>query len=216
MKCMNCDGKGVQHRQINPFMLTTLTCGSCGGKGTMIKHGKECSACHGNKVLQVKKSIDIKIPKGVPSNHTHVAKEKGSYDINSGRNVDLVMIFQHNIQSDALSVRVDERHNVHITFDVKLEEVLCGFERVVNLYGFDICISTPGYINPINTYKIEEMGLPMHKGTTGDLYIKLQVKYPDDTSRINKYQDVFAKLFKNPATSLDRVSDKEKYMFVIS
>lgn len=204
IKCMTCDGKGVIMKQINPIMMSTCTCHSCGGNGRMIRVGKECSTCKGQKLVGIKKALELKIPKGVANNYTYKLDSKGSFDVDSGTYLDLVIMFKHSDLQLSNHLTIDEEHNVKMTLDIKLEEVLCGYEHVLNIYGFDFTIANDGYLIPNKTYIIQNMGLPMHKKSSqGNLYINFNVVYPDDINKMNKYQDIFLKIFKTQQVKIE-------------
>jgi DnaJ-class molecular chaperone len=197
IKCMTCDGKGIVTVQLNPIMISQSTCHSCGGNGKMIKPGKECPVCKGHKQVHTKKSLEFRIPKGVQNGYTFKLENKGSFDPSNGGYSDLILVFRHIDNKLCPSLTIDEGHNVHYILDIKLEELLCGFEKIVNLYGFDLTIQSSGYINPNNVYVIDNLGLPFHKrGSSGNLHIRLKVIFPEDASKVIKYQDVFLKVFK--------------------
>jgi DnaJ-class molecular chaperone len=197
IKCMGCGGKGMITQMINPVMMTSTTCGSCGGQGKMIKQGKECRTCKGNKTVQNARVLELKLPKGVHQGFAQKVDGKASWDRNSGQYADLVVAF--NLQNpDPKNIAIDEYHNVFVTLVVKLEEVLCGFTRSLNIFGHPLVVKSSGFVNPTKEYTFQGMGLPkFRKSTPGDLVIKLVVNWDaNDSTRIAKYLDVFGKIFK--------------------
>ena len=196
IKCMGCGGKGMVTQMINPIMMTTTTCGSCGGQGKMIKQGKECHTCKGSKTVRGVRVIELKLPKGVHQGFGQKVDGKGSWDVGSEQYNDLLVVF--NVANNDNNIILDEHHNLFVTIPVKLEEVLCGFTRTLNLYGAPTTIKSQGFINPSKEYKFDGMGLPkFRKSVPGDLVFRLQVDWNAiDASRIAKYADVFTKIFK--------------------
>ena len=201
IKCLHCQGRGTITQQISPFMITSCKCQSCNGSGSMIKENKECSVCKGKKQRPFARTIDIKLPKGLPNGHAHTVTGKGRYNPQTKKNNDLVLVFRYNVPRHINGIV--RNGNVQINFDIKLEELMCGFVRKMDLYGFEMTFFTSGYLNPQNPVEILEAGLPVYKQTrNGRLIITMNVVYPDDPSRINKYRDVFFKIFKKKEQAL--------------
>jgi DnaJ-class molecular chaperone len=201
IKCMGCGGKGMVTQMINPMMMTTMTCGSCGGQGKMIKQGKECRVCKGSRTVRAGRILELKLPKGVHQGFGQKVDGRGSWDPDSNQYNDLLVIF--NLQCNDKSVIIDEHHNVFVTIQVKLEELLCGFTRSLNIFGHPQVIKMIGYVNPNKEFKFEGMGLPkFRKSTPGDLVFKLQIDWSSvDAGRLAKYLDVFGKIFKYTPSS---------------
>lgn len=198
--CMKCGGKGQIAQQINPFVISTARCPSCAGNGKMTKAGKECSTCKGSKFMRYRKAMDVKISRGISDGHSFVVAGKGNINPRTRKYNDLVLLFQYSLPA-GYNVKVDEHANVHVNVTVKLDELLCGFVKTVNLYGENIHLQTSGYVNPNECLKVVGMGLPKKTGSgeaTGcsDLVVHIGVDMSEDYSRLRKYTDVFTKLFK--------------------
>lgn len=196
IKCMGCGGKGMVTQMINPIMMSTTMCGSCGGRGKMIKQGKECHTCKGSKTVRSMRVIELKLPKGVHQGFGQKVDGKASWDVESEQYNDLLVAF--NLVNNDKHIIIDDNHNLFVTMPVKLEEVICGFTRTLNLYGTPLTFKSSGFANPNKEYKFDGMGLPkFRKSVPGDLIIKLQVDWDAiDVSRVSKYLDVFSKIFK--------------------
>ena len=194
IKCMKCKGEGSVLQQIGPFFMTRSACPACFGNGTTIKHNRVCSNCKGEKFARYKRTLKIEVPKGIPNNYQHKLDGKGSYNKSIKEYNDVMLVFKYRY---AKNVVVDDTSNVNLSIDIKLEELLCGFNRVVDLYGKEYTFVSTGYFNPSKGVVIEDMGLPIYKKTKhGDLVLNFNVTYADDDNKINKYHDVFLKVFK--------------------
>ncbi len=194
IKCMTCRGEGHMHQQIGPFM-TRVTCHSCSGNGTIIRNNKHCSACNGSKYGQYKRTLKLEIPKGIPNKFQFRMENKGNYNKVSKAHNDIIFVFNYKLPSN---VDVDSHANVTTDLEITIDELLCGFNKQMNLYGDVIQIHSPGYFNPSKQLVIPNMGVQIYKKQkSGDLIINPRIVYLDDDKlKINKYKDVLLKMFK--------------------
>lgn len=195
ISCMKCKGKGSLMQQIAPFMVTQVTCNACSGNGTMIKNNKKCNTCNGSKTQYAKRSMEVRIPKGIPNKFKHMVNGKGGYNLSTKRNNDLIIIFRYDLEGK--NILVDDNNNIVMTIDVKLEELLCGFKKTFDLYDKKITIRSSKYFNPTKTLMHNTYGLPIYKSKAlGKFAIKFNMIYTDDVNKIGKFKDVFVKVFK--------------------
>ena len=213
IQCMRCRGEKTVAQQIGPFMMARTPCPACRGEGSMIPQHKQCSKCKAAKVMQVKKTLDIRIPKGIPNNHQHRVEERGIYNPDTKKYGDILITFTYDIQSH---IHIQEA-NVTITLDVKLDELLCGYAKTLRLYGRDTVFISRGYYNPVKPVTIKNGGLPVFKkdGMFGTLAVKTNVVFPEDGSKINKYHDVYNKLFKRSDETLQH-AEKAEHMVLVN
>lgn len=204
VECRTCMGAGVITQALTPFMLTQMPCPSCGGRGKMIKPNKECKACKGNKTRYIKRSIDVKIPPGVPNHYSHVVAGKGSYDVGSARYLDLALRFCHAAE-DGFNIHYDT-NDVYCTINIGVDEVFCGFNKNISLYGQPRTLVRQGILNPNKQVRVKGMGLPPFKGSTqkrqGDLVVGFSVDY-SEVEKMQKAQAAFFVLFKRDAQKPD-------------
>lgn len=201
ISCLTCKGVGVITQALNPFMVTQLTCPSCHGRGDIIKSGRECTSCHAKKVKYYKRSIDVKIPKGVPNKFVHTITGRGSYDMHAKRHADLVLVFVHHIDQ---KYSVDyETNNVKIGINIDLDELLCGFRIKTEVYDEQVELISRSYFNPQKSLHIQGRGLPFFKkNRNGDLVITFNVIYPE-SERLDKFHTVFLTMFKKTEVKAD-------------
>jgi len=63
--CRACGGTGTRvHFASGGFQMAS-TCGECGGSGTGIPRGSECSTCGGDGVVRERKTLTVDIPAGI-------------------------------------------------------------------------------------------------------------------------------------------------------
>jgi molecular chaperone DnaJ len=198
INCLSCNGVGMISQQIGslPIMVTNQTCPSCQGRGKVIRNNRCCNTCKGNRITYYNRSFDLRIPQGVPNKHIHKMEGKGSYDPILNKYNDIYLLFTHKIDSK-FNINY-ETNGIEMTLDIKLDELLCGFTREIDIYDEKITIYSEKYFNPSLKTIIKRKGLPFFKKKEyGDLTIKYNVIYPDDNNtRFKKYHSVFMTMFK--------------------
>jgi molecular chaperone DnaJ len=205
IQCNTCMGAGVITQAMAPFMITQMQCPSCGGAGKTIKPSKACESCNGGKIRYVKRSIDVKIPPGVPNQYVHTIHGKGSFDTHTARHFDLALRFQHRVD-DGYQIHY-ETNDVSCTVILSIDDVFCGFTKPIHLYGKTFKLVQTGVLNPNKQLRIRGMGLPPFKGTsghkrTGDLILGFHVDYTD-VERLQKHQVALCTMFKRELQKKD-------------
>ena len=193
IKCITCGGKGGVLQRIGPMTIQSM-CPACGGNKTTIRSGRHCTHCQGSKFAVYKKSVKLELPKGIPDKFETRLPGKGNYNRDAGDFNDLMVVFDYVIPP---KLQVDKSANIHIQMEIKLDELMCGFTRTLNIYGIPLAICSHTYFNPTKPITIKGKGLPSYKkgGVCGDLVITFSITYSDD-DRIPKYHDVYLKIFK--------------------
>lgn len=88
-KCPHCNGTGqIVHTQRNGFMMsqTISPCPHCHGQGMS---AKLCKKCHGQKRLDVKKHISVRIPQGIDNGQRLRVRGKGECGLKGGQDGDM-------------------------------------------------------------------------------------------------------------------------------
>jgi molecular chaperone DnaJ len=195
IKCVACGGKGHIPHQMGPFMVQQV-CHSCGGKGSMIKEGRQCPSCNGAKVKYYGRSFNLKIPQGIPNKHIYKMEGKGSYDKATNTYNDIIIIFNHFIPQE---FKIDyTTNNVHMRMKITLEELLCGFKKSIKIYDEKIDIHSECYFDPSKPKKIPNKGIPFFKKKEGgDLHIAFDIEYPSHEKELRKHHKDFVSIFKH-------------------
>ena len=192
IKCVTCKGMGEVIQQIGPFM-NKMRCPSCAGNGSAIK--KPCHTCKGQKTIYNKKVFDLKLPKGIPNNHEVRMPGRGSFNVQTKQNKDMVFKFKHSIQDP---YKLDENLNVIMSIPITIEELVGGFAKQIKLYKDDITITSDRYFNPKKPTVLNGKGIyDMKNDVTTDLHLKFEVEFID-SEKLAKYKDIFHKIFKKP------------------
>ena len=178
--CIQCGGRGACAIQVGPFVMASSECPSCAGFGSMIKPGCACPGCNGKKVVSVRRSFDVRLPRGIPDGHTHTIQGKGSFDPKSRRQSDVRLTFQYAHQDDVTF----EGDEVAFRMKVSLEEVLCGFSRTERPWNVPISFRARGYFDPKKEYRFPSRGLPVYRKSDKfmNLIVRFDVSYPDQSA----------------------------------
>jgi DnaJ-class molecular chaperone len=197
IKCVKCNGTGSTSQVIGGFMMINTTCNSCFGAGQMVKPGKECKTCSGEKLIKVTKTLKLDIPKGITNGSVMKVENKGDYNLDCKQHNDLQIVFVYDIPNDVII----DNNNVQIRINITIEELFCGFKKTLSPYGDGsnnvISICSTGYFNPTKQHMVKDKGLPIFNTTKrGDLYLIFNIIYPEDSTKVNKYHDIYLKVFK--------------------
>lgn len=201
IKCLRCGGRGSMLQQLGPVLINTGPCVACNGQGSLPNPVYTCTGCQGKKVRMVQKGIALALPAGIPDGHKHVLQRKGSYNVSSRTNNDVVLTFKH-VLPEAVRQVDSNTGNVLIDIRISLGEMLCGFHRVVNLYGEDIPIVSSGYSSPEKLIMIQDKGVhSFHDPNSilpkfGCLSVCVGVDFPESEPKLDKIADILRKLFK--------------------
>ena len=177
--CARCGGNGVTMSQVGPF-VAQMTCQSCFGKGKMIRPGKACATCSGNKVAPSKKTFDVRLPRGILNGHTHTIASKGAYNPEDRTHNDIRLTFVYVLPEEVVRIAPDNSEVVLLVRPT-LQELLAGFERVLTPWGQKVSIKSTKYFDPSKEVRIPGKGMPRHKsksGSIGDLVLRFEVAFP--------------------------------------
>jgi len=95
-------------------------------------------------------------------------------------------------------IRVDAQSNIHVDMEVTLVDLVCGFEKMIELYDGPVKIVSREFVNPSDPIRVEKKGVPKYKDVAnehGDLFVHISVRYPSDRT-MHKIKPIFMKLFK--------------------
>jgi len=175
--------------------------------GCAIKSNDVCHKCQGKKVLAKSKQFEIRVPQGVPNGALQNLKEKGHFDLQRRKSGDVIIKFTYNVPPHISSI--DERGNLFVKLGISLEQLLVGFKMKIDIYARPFLIISQMYFDPSNTITFKEKGLPNFNNNKkrGDLKVLFTIQYPKDLLKLQKYNDVFLKIFKK---DLPEIQDSEK------
>uniref|UniRef100_A0A7S0SLL4 J domain-containing protein n=1 Tax=Mantoniella antarctica TaxID=81844 RepID=A0A7S0SLL4_9CHLO len=181
--CNGCKGSGVRVvvRQIAPGMVQQMqtVCNECRGSGQVISEKDKCGQCHGQKVVQEKKVLEVHIEKGMVNNQKIVFQ--GEADEAPGTIPgDIVFVVQE--KEHALFKR--KGTDLFLEKTLTLTEALCGFQMTVtHLDKRQLVISTNegDVIKPSSFKAVYDEGMPTHQRPfdKGKLFVHFNVTFPE-------------------------------------
>ncbi|KAJ2500749.1 DnaJ-like protein xdj1 [Coemansia sp. RSA 1972] len=182
-ECYSCQGSGFRTsaRQVAPGLISQVRveCTVCNSSGKVVPDSKKCKRCKGRGVTDEKDTVEINIEPGMSDGQQIVLIGKG--DQKPGQDpLDLVFTLRQAPHSQF--TRVGD--SLSATVQIDLAEALCGFSRVMlkHLDGRMLQVShTSGVLKPGDVLCIKNEGMPREKRPRerGDLYVVLDIKFPD-------------------------------------
>ncbi|CAD8057724.1 unnamed protein product [Paramecium primaurelia] len=198
-QCSTCKGKGVVQKltMLGPGMYSQSSgpCSDCRGEGTIFSEKDRCKKCHGNKVIDVEKIVEIPLEKGVPEEHDYqFYGESDEYPgVMAGDLYIRIRIKKHSMY---------ERRgaDLYTTKKITLLEALTGCQFTLKfLDGSYLNISTkPGEVISPNSFRtIKHKGMPFYKDAMqeGDLHIQFEIEMPTELKQeqINVLKNILPK-----------------------
>lgn len=180
-KCNNCDGKGVQVKEIRmgPMIQRTMCdCSVCKGSGKVIEEKNKCELCKGKCFITQEKTISIPLKAGLSDGNKISLQHKGHHLQNIRTNLIIVI----NVKKHDQFKRIDD--NLFVDIDLKLYQALFGFNKIItHLDGRKLHISSSSKTDVNTIRKITNEGMiSLQTGQKGDLYIRFTMKLPNFTN----------------------------------
>ncbi len=186
--CDKCGGSGQSMSQ-QGFITMTTTCPKCGGSGTIVTD--PCKTCNGQGSVPKKKSINVKIPKGVEDGIRVKIKGEGEAGVLGGPAGDLYI--QFNINEHPYYKR--RGHDLYVTKNIDLIQATLGTEIFVKTVdNKDIKLKIPEGTQNGSQFRLKNHGLPDKYSGNGDLFVRVEVKTP---TNLNAKQKKLLKEFTN-------------------
>ena len=183
--CTECNGTGEVKHIRQTFMGQVVNigiCNTCGGKGKIIE--SPCSTCDGNGRVRRKKTIEVKIPKGIDSdNHLRVEGE-GDAGVRGGPNGDIYLII--NIRPHAIFERYE--NDLYCKTSISFAQASLGdIIEIPTISGKKAKLKIPAGTQSHTVFRLKGQGMPnirTHK--PADQMIKVVVKTPEKLSEKQK------------------------------
>jgi molecular chaperone DnaJ len=174
--CNSCQGVG-QVRMQQGFFSVQQTCPKCRGRGQMITD--PCGACHGQGVVEKRKTLSVKIPSGVDTGDRIRLAGKGEAGPQGGPNGDLYV--QLNVAEHSLFVR--DGANLHCEVPISYSQAALGGELEVPTLSGKVKLKVPLETQSGKLFRLRGKGVTQVRGGgPGDLLCRVVVETPINLS----------------------------------
>lgn len=176
--CSHCGGTG-QIRKSSGFFSIASTCGACGGTGSMIKN--QCPQCYGSGLVSKKRTISIRIPRGIETGTRLKVTGEGEAGPKGGPAGDLYVVIQ--VKRHAKFER--EGADLTVQYEIPVTTAILGGEvEIETIAGNHVKLKVPAGTQPSTIFRVRGKGLPYMGGHDrfGDLMVEAIVKIPKSIS----------------------------------
>uniref|UniRef100_A0A8B9H9W3 DnaJ heat shock protein family (Hsp40) member A2b n=1 Tax=Astyanax mexicanus TaxID=7994 RepID=A0A8B9H9W3_ASTMX len=175
--------------------------------GEVISERDRCKQCEGRKVIKEMKVLEVHVDKGMK----HGQKITFSGEADQSPNTepgDIILV----LQEKEHEVFRRDGNDLHMSQTIGLVEALCGFQlTLTHLDGRHLLIKYPAgkVIEPGSTRVVRGEGMPQYRNPfeKGDLYIKFDVRFPDNgwisTEKLTELEDLLPSREEVPVISAD-------------
>ncbi|WP_199554976.1 molecular chaperone DnaJ [Sandaracinobacteroides hominis] len=171
--CGTCNGRG-QVRMQNGMFIVERTCPQCHGSGQVISD--PCEHCHGEGRVERRKSLKVKVPKGVDDGTRIRLADEGEAGPRGGQNGDLY-IFIHMKPHP-----IWKRDGTTLFAQVPMSFVDAALGGEIEIPGLDkqpIEVKIPAGTQSGRQFRVRGRGMPALNGHgTGDLVIQVELETP--------------------------------------
>lgn len=195
--CSTCGGSGrvrEQQRTILGVFQTETTCSTCEGTGTTFE--TKCNKCSGKGVNLNKKTLKVRVPRGVDNGDQLRMSGKASVGSNGGPRGDVYIEFS--IKEHPIYQR--DGSDIYVKVPITITEAILGAKKEINTIQGKVKLEIePGTQNG-DKVKLRGKGIDDEKlGKKGDTYVIYNVIIP---TKLDKDQKKLIKYLNE--TSLDK------------
>ena len=170
--CDTCGGVG-QVRMSQGFFSVQQTCPKCHGRGQIIPD--PCGVCHGQGVIEERKTLSVKIPAGVDTGDRIRLAGKGEAGAQGGPTGDLYV--QMHVRDHAIFVR--DGANLHCEVPISFAQAALGGEFEVPTLSGKVKLKIPAETQSGKLFRLRGKGVnPVRGGATGDLLCRVILETP--------------------------------------
>ena len=182
--CPNCNGRGMvveERRTILGMMQTQSTCSKCNGSGTIFE--STCSTCKGNGVVNSKKTLKVRVPRGVDNNDQLRMSGKASSGLNGGPNGDVYIEFS--VKEHPVYQR--DKSDIYIKVPLTITEAIMGCKKTIKTLQGNVKVEIPSGTQNGDKEKLRGKGIDDEKyGKKGDTYLIYNIIIPTKLDRNQK------------------------------
>jgi molecular chaperone DnaJ len=176
MRCPQCNGTG-EVRQVQQSILGSFvnvsTCPRCRGEGEIIT--SPCSECRGQKVVQVPRTLSVKIPPGVDDGMRIRLPGEGEPGTHGGPPGNLYIAIA--VEPHPFFRRRDS--NVLMELNINVAQAALGDEITVPSLDGDVTLKIPPGTQSGKVFRLRGKGVPrLRCNGRGDQLVVIQVSVP--------------------------------------
>lgn len=158
-------------------------CRECSGEGEMLNEKDRCKECAGKKTIKQKKAFEVHVDKGMHDSQKITYRGESNQEPGGAETGDLIVVLQMKEHETFSRVHDD----LFMSHTINITEALCGFKLVIkHLDGRSLVLTHPAgeILAPGSVRAIQNEGMPIYKNPfeKGNLYIKFDVKFPENNS----------------------------------
>lgn len=180
--CSQCKGTGqLRTSQRTAFGIFTQVgaCPKCRGQGTIIQN--PCPTCHGRKVVQKTRKIELRIPRGVDDGAQLRLAGQGDQPQGGGENGDLYIVVH--LKPHSKFIRRD--HDLYQMLTISFPDAMLGTKVTVPTLNGVEELKIPEGTDTGEVFKLRGKGMPYLRGSGhGDMYIEVKIGTP---KRLNRH-----------------------------
>ncbi|MHA1338435.1 MAG: molecular chaperone DnaJ [Promethearchaeota archaeon] len=193
--CSTCGGTGqIQTRSsmggLFASVFTIRTCPKCNGTGKFIK--KKCHVCHGRKVIEEEKSLNIKIPPGIDTGDYKRIPGYGDIPSKDAIPGDLILIFY--VKEHPIFKR--KGIDLYRDLTISLPQAIKGDEIEIQTIDGTAKIKIPPGIQNHSELVVKNAGIPDIRNPKyrGNLYVRINIEIPNYSKLPNEAKSLIDKL----------------------
>jgi molecular chaperone DnaJ len=186
VRCPQCNGTG-EVRQVQQSILGSFvnvsTCPRCRGEGEVVT--TPCNQCRGQKVVQVSRTLSVKIPPGVDDGMRIRLAGEGEPGVYGGPPGNLYVVIS--VEPHRYFRRRDS--DVLLELAINVAQATLGDEVTVPTLDGDVQLNVPPGTQSGKVFRLRGKGIPyLRRNGRGDQLVIVQVSIPshlnDDQKRL--------------------------------
>jgi molecular chaperone DnaJ len=193
IRCPQCNGTGEVRRQQQTFLgsfVQVTTCPRCQGEREIVT--SPCTECRGRKVVEVERTISVKIPAGVDAGTRIRLAGEGEPGSRGGPNGNLYVVLH--VKPHEYFRREDS--NILLELDINVAQAALGDKISVPTLEGDEELVIPAATQTGDIFRLRGKGVPyLRRNGRGDQLVMVHVVTPAGLTKRQK--ELFSELGKS-------------------